>query len=812
MAEKKPSSRKEPSDLFEVEEATPSIAPVDKIVLPPEEALKRRIRRLIAAGIAALVFLMVAHVVLGLIRDARLESALEEVIDDASPDTIETALGLLRNDPDPSVRARLLATAALGGDAEKLREAEAILAENPIQNDPDQRIARIYTFLAEGDAQAAHGEAERPAKYTDQADAFLLGRARTALARGQWEQALEDAAEVVQARPGAPEPAALLTRVTARIRGPEEALAILDGVDRQTSATTIAKARIVGLAQRNNDRALALADEVLNDDDAAVVHEAWAHLVKAEVAYGEGAIGEAYRHARAAAEPELRVDELLLLDIAQLMLALDRPTEAKVLLERLSRGPSADIFTRAHVIAWWYAQSGDMRAGLATLSGAGFGPDVEAAPPFRALVLAELLSLSAKSSERARSAALYRQTADDPQWGIVASKAFAEAMLEEGNTEEAITVLQEALAAHPNHLTLVDTAAVAYIEAGRTEEAKVITAAALEALGDEGWAHGSHARALLAEGEAAQALAALDRAVEASPNDPQLYALRGDAARKLGFNDQAKASYEKALALDPSEPRALSGLVALLIDLGDFGRAGEIIEQMNKAKVSDLRADEQRVRYLVRTGAGQSGTTTMRNALSRHGKNVPLRLAGARVYLQAEEYARAGSYFRLAKRYGADARLADTGLALAQVYGRRTLGGENTLERALEAVDEEGNPLQAGPKVQVWELIVKARLALSDDKRGLAVRYARRASDIRPDDPDLHLLLADIEEDRERSPEEPLRKAASAEVPMPLAWGRLAILLGPTEEGCELAARYLRANRSTRVARRVRDVARQCQD
>ena len=78
MADKDSSSRKEPSDLFRVEEATPSIAPVDKIVLPPEEALKRRIRRFIAAGIAALIFFLIAHLVLGWIRDARLASALDE--------------------------------------------------------------------------------------------------------------------------------------------------------------------------------------------------------------------------------------------------------------------------------------------------------------------------------------------------------------------------------------------------------------------------------------------------------------------------------------------------------------------------------------------------------------------------------------------------------------------------------------------------------------------------------------------------------------------------------------------------------------
>jgi hypothetical protein len=79
-----------------------------------------------------------------------------------------------------------------------------------------------------------------------------------------------------------------------------------------------------------------------------------------------------------------------------------------------------------------------------------------------------------------------------------------------------------------------------------------------------------------------------------------------------------------------------------------------------------------------------------------------------------------------------------------------------------------------------------------------------------PDDADVHLLHADIEEDRERSPETPLRKAANARVSMPIAAGRLALLLGPSEEGCEMAARYLKANRSGKLAGRARDLSRQC--
>ena len=810
MADKDSSSRKEPSDLFQVENATPSIAPVDRIVLPPEEALKRRIRRFIAAGIAALIFFFIVHLVLGWIHAARLASALDEVINDGSPDTIDTALNLLRDDPNDSVRMRLLATAALGGDHEKLLETEALLSKSAEQNDPDQRIARIYAFLAEGDARAAHAEAERPAKYSEQSDAFLHGRALIAMARGQWAQALPDAQKAVEARPGAPEPAALLARITAKTESPEAALAVLDLVSGGNAATKIARARILGVQQGDADAALALADEVRDDDDASVVDKAWADLIAGVLAYRRGAVGTAFEHARAAAKPELRVDEPLLIGTAQLFLALGRASEARRLLKRLSGGPSADLFTRAHVIAWWYAQTGDMRAGLATLSGAGFGPEKAAEPAFRALVIAELLRGSARAAERDRAMSLYKDAASDARWGVAASEALASALLEGGSTEEAIAVLQAGLGAAPNHLTLVDAAARSYIEAGRLSDGEKVTSAALAEFENEGWAHGSHARVLLAKGEPAKAVGELDRAVELSPGDASLYALRGDAAREVGSTAEAKASYEKALQIDPDQPRALSGFVALLIDMRDFTRAAAIVDQMDKAKVRDLRADEQRVRFLIRTGAGQAGVTTMRNAVRRHKNNVALRLAGARVYLQAEDYTRAGSYFQQAKRNGADVRLAETALALTQIYGRRKLGAEKSLERAAEAADAEGNPLKAGPQVQVWELTVKARLALADEQRGLAVRYGKQALGLMPDDADVHLLQADIEEDRERSPEEPLRKAANAPVPMPIAAGRLATLLGPTEEGCEMAARYLKANRTGKLASRVREANRQC--
>ncbi len=812
MADKDPSSRRDPSDLFKVEEASTSISPVEKIVLPPEEALKRRIQRLALAAVAAVIFLYIGNLVLGWVHASRVASALDDVIDDSSPKTIDNALMLLRDDPNDALRARLFATAALGGDQERLKDAEALLAEPGQENDPDERIARIYVLLAQGDARKAHTEAERPAKYGDQAAAFLRGRAMIAMARGQWAQALPDAQSAVELRPGAPEPAALLALVTARTDGPDAALAALDAADEQTPATRTVRARIVGLQRSNATEALSLTKSVRDDSDASVVQKAWAELIEGVLAYQRGAIGEAYAHARAAAEPNVQVDEPLVVGTAQLFLALGHSGEARRLLKRLSSGPSADLSSRAHVIAWWYARAGDLRAGLATLSGAGLGPEKEVSSAFRALTIAELWKSSPRASERDQAAALYREAAKDPAWGVTASDALARMLMEDGETEQAIAVLKEGLAVHPNHLTLVDAAVEAYIASNQLAEADAITTAALGAFDGEGWAHGTRARVLLAKREPAKAVTELDRAVELSPDDASLYALRGDAARAVGDTNAAKLSYEKALQLDPEQPRALSGLLALLIDTGDFAHAGEIMQEMDDAKVRDLRADEQRIRYLVRTGAGQSGFTTMRNAVSRHGRNAGLRLAGARVYLQGDQYSKAAVYYQQAKRLGADARTTETGLALAQVYGRRRLGAEKTLERAAEVPDDATEPPPPpSALIQVWELVVRARLALADQKRGLAVRYATRASELVPNDADVFLLQADIEEDRERSPEEQLRLAANAPVPMPVAAGRLAVLLGPTQEGCEMASRSLEANRTGRLAKRIRDVARQCE-
>ena len=90
------------------------------------------------------------------------------------------------------------------------------------------------------------------------------------------------------------------------------------------------------------------------------------------------------------------------------------------------------------------------------------------------------------------------------------------------------------------------------------------------------------------------------------------------------------------------------------------------------------------------------------------------------------------------------------------------------------------------------------------------MRYAKQAATIQPDNAHVALLQADIEEDRERSPEEPLRRAANAREPLPVAMGRLGVLLGPTEEGCELASRYLGANRSGKQSKKARSLRDQC--
>ncbi|MGB5809904.1 MAG: hypothetical protein WBG86_05190 [Polyangiales bacterium] len=811
MAEQDSSRGRNPSDLFQVEDASPSISPVEKIVLPPEEQLKRRVQRLVLAAIAAALLLYLGYLVMGWIHANRVSSALDAVIEDATPSSIENALMLVRDDPDDRVRARLLATAAIGGDSDGLEEAKAILEKSTAENDPDERIARIYVLLAEGDARGAYAEAERPAKYVDQKDAFLRGRAMTAVARGQLSQALTDAASAAELHPEAPEPTALLAFATWRTQGADAALALLDTVERRTPAVQTLRARIVGIGQGNAAEALALTESVQEDTDATQVQRAWAQLVEGTLAYRAGAVGSASTHAREAAKTEALVDESLIVSTAQLLLALGQQDDAAKLLKRLSSGPSSDLSSRAHVIAWWYARAGDPKAGLATLSGAGLGPEKPVDSAFRALALAELATQASRDAERQRAETLYRRALDDPTWGIAATEALAQMLAEDGRADEAITVLETGLATYPNHLALVDAATETYLALGDISKADALTTAALEAFPEEGWAHGSRARVHLATRDPAAAAGELERAVALSTEDAGLHALRGDATRAVGDTHAAAASYEEALDLQPTEPRALSGLLGLSIDMGDFTQAADVMKKMDDANVRSLRADQQRLRYLVRTGAGQSGVSQMRDAVARHGKNEGLRLVGARIYLQAEQYSNASSYFQQAKRLGADPRTAETGLALAQAYARRRLGAEKTLERAAEVPkDATEPPPPPSTWVQATELVVKAHLALADEKRGLAVRYGRRASELVPNDADVFLLLADIEEDRERASDAELRRASSAPIPMPVALGRLAVQLGPTEEGCRAAKAYLSANRNGKFGRKARDVTRQC--
>ena len=805
MAEQGSGKGKDPSDLFQVDKAVPSISPVEKIVLPPEEAMRQRIRRLALAAVAAVIFFAIANVILGWIHEARVQSALDAVIDEGTPRSVEHALGLLRDDPDPGVRARILATAALGGDPAKLAEAQSLLAKDGDAEDPNKRIARIYLFLAKGDPTGAFAESEIPTKYGDQAAAFLYGRARASMGRGQYGQALSDIDRAAAMRPDAPAIAALRARITDRTAGPEQALAILDEADQGSVAVQIERARILGRERDQAEEALALAAEVRDSKEANTLQRAWTDLIAGMLAYRRGAVGEAYRYAQAAAKRDLRADEPLLLGVAQLLLALDRPREAEALLKQLSRGPSADLLGRVHTLSWWYAQHGDHRSGLATLSGAGFGPTKPMEPPLRALVVAETLINSPRAGERQRAVELYQRAAEDATWGVSAAKGLAEAQLDAGNPADAAATARAALETHPDHLALVGVAARALIEAGQVGPADSLTSSALQAFQEEGWAHGNRARVLIAQRSYPEALQSLDRAVELAPNDAGLQSLRGDAARATGDVDKAKASYGAALELDPGEPRALTGLLALAIDREDFVEAGKLVEQMNGSKVRDLSADRERLRYLIRTGAGQSGFGTVRAAVERHKKDPGLRLEAARIYMQAGQFGRAAITFQRAKRLGADPRLADTGTALAQGYDRRRRAAERSLEKAAEA------PVNDNPRTQVWELLVRGRLELAEDKRGLALRRSRQAERIAPESADVFLLQADIDDARERSPEAALRKAANAPIPMPIAAGRLAVLLGPTAEGCEMAARYLKATRTGgRRTTRVREIARQC--
>jgi Flp pilus assembly protein TadD len=125
-----------------------------------------------------------------------------------------------------------------------------------------------------------------------------------------------------------------------------------------------------------------------------------------------------------------------------------------------------------------------------------------------------------------------------------------------GRIEEAITALQQAVAARPNHAAARNNLGAALLEAGRREQAIEQFTRTLQ--GNPGDLDASYnlGLALLAGGRPQQALPHLDRVARARPDDGRALAAVGNALAMSGRFAQAIGAYTRALQLAPDNADA----------------------------------------------------------------------------------------------------------------------------------------------------------------------------------------------------------------------------------------------------------------
>ena len=783
--------KKEQTDLFDVK-GPRSVPAIPEVELPPDERRRQRMKTtaitVITIALVAVTAFLARHVII----QERIANAVERATDEGRPSQIDKAIDLL-DGTDLPVAARLHAAAALDGNTEALGEAKALIKTLGSAKDPDLVIARILVALSEGRFADARVLAA-PGDYGAAAPEFFRARALALLAHAQPSVAIADVRKGLKLRPDTPKLEALQALALARENNTDAALSALNEASNSPIVATM-RARLMRAS--DPQKAQSLAEAVLDGDDVSESDKSWASLVLGTLAFDRGALADAHSHLSRATKTNIRGDEALILASSQQLLALGDDAKARTVLSRLAPGPSHDVRERALTLAWLHDASGNRRTALRTIkTGGGSLEQAEAGGGLGALVAGHL------ASGHQSALGAFSKAAKDPQWRVTAQVAHATLLNRLRRHDQATAIAKKGLSQAKHHPQLVEQLAIAEQASGRS--ALAVIDEAIKAYPKEASLHALRGSALAALNKTKDAADAFAEATNLAPDNADFHAQHGEALRAENKRGEADKALSKALKLNPDHADGLVSMLRLRLDERKLADAEPLLAKLNKLKVPAKRFDPETVRFNVMKGMGGSALRHARAAIARDPKNIELRSGAIALALQAEQFKQAAGLFSGARRAGATPAYRYTGSALAHAYDKNFRAAKKSLDR----VDASKDSLTA--QEQTWQDVVLGRLALLQGQRSSALQRATQAKSRTPDDAHVHLLLADIEKARGKDNASHLRAAASSEVPLPVAMGRLATKLGPTTEGCAFANTYLKAARRGSVADRVKAITERC--
>ncbi len=179
-----------------------------------------------------------------------------------------------------------------------------------------------------------------------------------------------------------------------------------------------------------------------------------------------------------------------------------------------------------------------------------------------------------------------------------------------GDAAQAIALYRAALAQHPGHADLLNSAGNLYMRSGDPAAAADMFGQALAARPGTLAIAINRAIALTQAGRPQEAAALLEDFAEAGAKDPRFHSAHANALRGADRLDQAAAAYDRALALDPARALALHGRARLALERAEndaiarFDRALQVHSAdpnawLGKAQALDAAGDSASARAIA---------------------------------------------------------------------------------------------------------------------------------------------------------------------------------------------------------------------
>jgi len=199
------------------------------------------------------------------------------------------------------------------------------------------------------------------------------------------------------------------------------------------------------------------------------------------------------------------------------------------------------------------------------------------------------------------------------------------ALLEQGQFQQALTQYQRALAINPRYVEVHNSLGAAYQLQGQLDAAAAAYREAIRIKPDFAPAHGNLAALLNRQGKLDEAVVHFREAIRLNPNYSKAHNNYGILLRGQGKLDQAAAEFEAALRIDPQLAEAYHNLGLVRAKQGDDRQAQANFEEALRIKPDYGHARVDLARQLQQHGDHRGAVTQLRQAL-RH-KRPPLEAA-----------------------------------------------------------------------------------------------------------------------------------------------------------------------------------------